>query len=246
MMMMTMLRTKQGSSSNSNNNNNSSSSSSSSSTGASAAAVVTSTKFASCVLDKTQSLEAKYFAGDPATTFHELRRFLFTQGVESMLYTASRLPSGFYGDGCSGLGSSEVICLDNAFYSEFRTVIAVESSQKRIVLNSLVFTIRVFIDSRSDGNNGVMQIVLTHLHDGINELNGIYGSLCGFLTENGWEHHGVSDGESMSGRMSLTSNMVFQSSFTCVHDFTSMYFKLKPILDRNGIAGSYLQIEAPF
>lgn len=203
--------------------------------------------YASRVLDKTQSLETKYFAGDPATTFHELRRFLFTQGVESMLYTASRLPSGF-SDGC-GVGSSEVVCIDNAFYSEFRAVVAIESSERRIVLNSLVFIIRVFIDGRGDGNNGITQIVLTHLHDGIIELNGIYGSLCGFLTENGWEHHGVADGSNMSSsssRISLTSNMVFQSGFTCVHDFTSMYFKLKPILDRNGIAGSYLQIEAPF
>jgi hypothetical protein len=199
---------------------------------------------ASCLLKNTNRVESRYFAGDPATTFHELRRFLFTQGVESMLYTASKLPSGFSSG--PGVVSSEVSCIDNAFYSEFRTMVAIETSEKRVVINSLVLVIRVFIDSSGDGSNGIIQIVLNHLHDGIMELNGIYGDLCDFFKENGWQNHQVSNGAYIADKMSLTSSMVFQSSFTCVHEFTSMYFRLKPVLEMHNVVGCYLQIEGPY
>jgi len=200
---------------------------------------------ASLILEKTNKLEAIYFAGDPATTFHEIRRFLFTQGVDSMLYTASKPPPGF-SEGGVIVSSPGIMCVENAFFSDFRTMVAVESAPKRTVLNTLVFTIRVIINGSGDGNDGLMQIVLNHLHDGIAELNGIYGNLCGFLSENGWEHHGVSDTSCKISNFSLTSNMVYEKRFTCVHDFTSMYYKLKTVLERNGVVGSNLQIERPY
>ena len=200
---------------------------------------------ASLILAKTNKLEAMYFEGDPATTFHELRRFLFSQGVDSMLYTSSRSPPGF-SEGGVIVSSPEIMCVENAFMSEFRTMIAVESTPLRTVLNTLVFTIRVIMNGSGDGNDGFMQIVLNHLHDGIAELNGIYGSLCGFLSESGWEHHGVSDTSCKISNFSLTSNMVYEKRFTCVHDFTSMYYKLKTVLERNGLVGSNLQIERPY
>jgi hypothetical protein len=191
------------------------------------------------VLDQTTKIESKYFAGDPATAFHELRRFLYTQGVDSKLYSSGSLRSN--SDESTATDEYAVQSIDNAFFSEFRTIVAVESSEKRIVLNTLIFVMRVFFDS--SGNGGTVQLVLNHLHDGIFELNDMYGSLCEFLDKNGWESQ--KPGAEVSS-LSLTANMIFQHPFRSVHDFSSMYFKLKPILESHQMVGSHLPIESPF
>lgn len=187
--------------------------------------------------------EKKYFAGDPATMFHELRRFLFSQGVESKLYSASKLPSNRDPSAQTGSAVIGVFNVDNAFFSEFRSMVAVEAAEKRTVINTLIFILRVFIHSEGDGNHGTVQIMLNHLHDAIFDLEEMYSALIGFLSENNWEQHQPS---CESRRLSLTSNMVFQRDFAGVHEFTSMYYKLKPILEFHQMVGSHLPIEAPF
>jgi hypothetical protein len=194
------------------------------------------------VLDKANKLENHFFAGDPATTFHELRRFLFSQGVDSKLYSASKIPSNFQSQSGS-ISAGGVLGIDNAFFSEFRSMVAVESTEKRVVLNTLIFVLRVFMDYGGDGNNGIVQIMLNHLHDGIFELNWVYSPLCEFLKEHNWEQHSASE---QAGYLSLTSNMVFETRFRGVHEFTSMYYKLKPILEYHQMVGSNLPIESPF
>ena len=188
------------------------------------------------VLDKTQQIESKFFAGDPATTFHELRRFLFSHGVDTKLYSHACLrddtPRGSVVD---------IRCTDNAFFSEFRSMVAVESAKKRIVLNALIFTLRVFIDPTGDGNKGSVHIMMNHLHDGIFEMNEMYSALCQFLKENNWEMHSPE-----MVNTSLIDNMIYINSFNTVHDFTAMYWKLEPILERHQMVGSLLPIEAPF
>ena len=197
------------------------------------------TSTALVLLDRANELEKTYFSGDPATTFHELRRFLFTHGVDTKLYSASKVPSSFSGSKTSI--SMEVFSIENAFFSEYRSMVAVETSQKRIVLNTLIFVLRVFITSEGDGNSGTMQIMLNHLHDGIHEMSGMYDALCEFLVENNWETHPVAP-----NKLSLTSNMVYQLPFNGVHQFTSMYWKLEPLLLKHEIVGSNLPIESPF
>ena len=190
------------------------------------------------VLDKTKRIENTFFAGDPATTFHELRRFLFTHGVDTKLYSHACL------DNSTPVGSVvDIRCTNNAFFSEFRSMVAVESAKKRIVLNALIFTLRVFIDPTSDGNRGTMHIMMNHLHDGIFEMNEMYSALCQFLKENNWEVHSP-DNKMVSS--SLIDNMIYTNSFNSVHDFSAMYWKLEPILERHQMVGSLLPIEAPF
>jgi hypothetical protein len=196
-------------------------------------------QMAMVVLDKTGKIESKYFAGDPATAFHELRRFLYTQGVDTKLYSTGSLQGN--SDEITASEEYSVRSIDNAFFSEFRTIVAIESSEKRIVLNTLILVMRVFFDS--SGNGGTVQLMLNHLHDGIFELNGMYGSLCGFLDKNGWESE--KPGAEVSN-FSLTANMIFQHPFRSVHDFSSMYHKLKPILESHQLVGSHLPIESPF
>ena len=191
------------------------------------------------VLGQADKLEKVYFAGDPATTFHELRRFLFMHGVDTKLYSASKVPSGF--SGRSTNITMEVFSIENAFFSEFRSMVAVETAHKRTVLNTLILVLRVFFDSGGDGNSGTVQIMLNHLHDGIHELSDMYSALCGFLVEHKWEQH-----SQLPSRLSLTSNMVFQRSFNGVHDFTSMYWQLEPVLLKHDVVGSNLPIESPF
>lgn len=196
------------------------------------------------VIETAKKCEKKYFAGDPATMFHELRRFLFSQGVDSKLYSAAKLPApSNQFEASSGSLSKGVLSIDNAFFSEFRSMVAVEAAEKRTVINTLIFVLRVFIQSEGDGNTGSVQIVLNHLHDGIFDLEDMYSALLQFLQENHWEQFQPSCNAS---RMSLTSNMVFQREFSGVHDFTSMFFKLKRILDYHQMVGSHLPIEAPF
>jgi hypothetical protein len=192
------------------------------------------------VLSQVDKLETAFFAGDPATTFHELWRFLFMHGVDTKLYSGSKVPSRFSGKS-TNLSMEEVFSIDNAFFSEFRSMIAVETAQKRVVLNTLIFVLRVFFKAEGDGNSGTIQIILNHLHDGIHEVNDIYSSLCEFLVGNRWEQH-----SRPPNRLSLTSNMVFNHPFSGVHEFTSMYWKLEPILMKHGIVGSHLPIESPF
>jgi hypothetical protein len=122
-------------------------------------------------------------------------------------------------------------------------MVAVESAKKRIVLNALIFTLRVFIDPTSDGNRGTMHIMMNHLHDGIFEMNEMYSALCQFLKENNWEVHSP-DIEMVSS--SLIDNMIYTNSFNSVHDFSEMYWKLEPILECHQMVGSLLPIEAPF
>ena len=195
------------------------------------------------VVNTVRRCENKYFAGDPATMFHELRRFLFSQGVDSKLYSGSRMPSII----TSSIGSSSsttvagVFNVDNAFFSEFRSMVAVEAAEKRTVVNTLIFTLRVFIHGDGDGSRGTIQMVLNHLHDSIFDLDDMYSALIGFLTERSWEQH-----QPTCSRLSLTSNMVFERNFAGVHQFTSEYYKLKPILEFHRMVGSHLPIEAPF
>jgi hypothetical protein len=194
------------------------------------------------VIQKASECEKKFFAGDPATMFHELRRFLFFQGVDSKLYSASRLPTAAISSQ-SGSALMGVFSVDNAFFSEFRSMVALESAVKRTVVNTLVFVLRVFIDSEGDGNRGTVQMMLNHLHDGIFELEPKYSALIQFLSENHWEQHQSS---SAGRQLSLTSSMVFQREFSGVHQFASMFHRLKPILEFHQMVGSHLPIEAPF
>jgi hypothetical protein len=194
------------------------------------------TESALVLLKKTDKFERRYFAGDPATTFHELRRFLFMQGVDSKLYSACKLPSRSYPS-----PSLELFSIDNAFFSEFRSMVAVECAKKRTVLNTLIFVLRVFISSDGDGNSGTMQVLLNHLHDGIYELNQMYSPLCQFLNDNHWE-----PSPAAGTGLSLVTEMVFQYPFSGVHEFTSMYFKLQPVLDKYEMVGCNLPIESPF
>jgi hypothetical protein len=195
------------------------------------------------VIQKASACEQKFFAGDPATMFHELRRFLFFQGVDSKLYSASRLPTAAIGSQ-SGSALTGVFSVDNAFFSEFRSMVALESAVKRTVVNTLVFVLRVFIDSQGDGNRGTVQMMLNHLHDGIFELEPMYSALIQFLSENHWEQHQPSG--ACRGQLSLASSMVFQREFSGVHEFASMFHRLKPILEFHQMVGSHLPIEAPF
>lgn len=199
------------------------------------------------VIETAQKCEKKYFAGDPATMFHELRRFLFSQGVDSKLYSVAKLPNNSFSnqigsDSTSSL-SKGVMSVDNAFFSEFRSMVAVEAAEKRTVINTLIFVLRVFIQGGGDGSKGSVQIVLNHLHDGIFDLEDMYSALLQFLEENHWERFQSS---CEASRLSLTSDMVFQREFSGVHEFTSMYFKLKRVLDYHQMVGSHLPIEAPF
>lgn len=187
------------------------------------------------VLNKADTFEKRYFAGDPSTTFHELRRFLFMQGVDSKLYSACKLPGSYSSP------AVELFSIENAFFSEYRSMVAVECAEKRLVLNTLIFVLRVFISNGGDGNSGSMQILLNHLHDGIFELNWMYSPLCQFLQDNHWEQS-----PSSGGGLSLVTEMVYQHPFSGVHEFTSMYFKLKPVLEKYEMVGSNLPIEAPF
>jgi hypothetical protein len=193
------------------------------------------------VLDKAKQIESKYFAGDPSTTFHEIRRFLFTQGVDTKLYSSARVLN--MGERQTSYASSEVKNSNNSFFSEFRSMVAVESAEQRLVLNTLIFVLRVVIDAERDGNSGTVQLLLNHLHDGIFELNDMYSALFQFLDENHWEN--VRPGPEMT-EMSVVSNSVFTWSFSGVHQFTAMYHKLKPILVHHQMVGSNLPIEAPF
>ena len=192
------------------------------------------------ILNQADKIEKTFFAGDPATTFHELRRFLFMHGVDTKLYSAARISSGFSSRSTSI--AMDMFCMDNAFFSEYRAMVAVETTQKRIVLNTLIFILRVFFTEENNGSGGSMQIMLNHLHDGIHELNDMYNTLGEFLVENRWEQQP----REANNRLSLTNNMVFHHPFNGVHDFTSMYWKLEPILLKLGIVGSNLPIEAPF
>lgn len=204
------------------------------------------TSTALTVIKRMQKCEEKYFSGDPATMFHELRRFLFTQGVDSKLYSVTKIPvssSSSSITGQSGNSLKGVSNVDNGFFSEFRSMVAVESAEKRTVVNTLIFSLRVFINSESDGNQGIMQIVLNHLHDGIFDLEDMYSALIKFLYENSWEQ---SPARCEARLLSLTSNMVFERSFSGVHEFTSMYYRLKPVLEFHQMVGSHLPIEAPF
>ena len=194
------------------------------------------------VLDNVSKVEKKFFAGDPGTLFHELRRFLFSQGVDSKLYSSARLPASFTGQSGS-ISSGGVFSIDNAFFSEFWSMVAVESAEKRTVINTLIFVLRVFIKGEGDGNQGTVQVMLNHLHDGIFDLEDMYSALLRFLCENNWEHNKI--GCEIS-RLSLASNMVFQRDFSGEHEFTSMYYKLKPILEYHQMVGSHLPIESPF
>jgi hypothetical protein len=172
------------------------------------------------VLNQADKLETTFFSGDPATTFHELRRFLFTHGVDTKLYSASKVPSGFTTQSKSM--SMGVFSIENAFFSEYRSMVSVETSQKRVVLNTLIFVLRVFFNHEGDGNSGTVQIMLNHLHDGIHELVEMYDALCEFMVENNWVQQ-----SSTGKKLSLTSNMMFQLPFNGVHEFTSMYWKLE-------------------
>lgn len=198
------------------------------------------------VLEKTNALDNKFFAGDPATLFHELRRFLYSQGVESKIFTAAKLPSIMTATGGIQTSTSMkgVYSIDNGFFCEFRSMVAVGSAEKRTVINTLMFVLRVFIDYDGDGNSGKIQILLNHLHDAIFDLDDMHSAMLKFLRENNWEqscipYEGVS-------RMSLASSMIFERSFTGEHEFTSMYYKLKPTLEFHQMVGSHLPIESPF
>jgi hypothetical protein len=193
------------------------------------------------VLDKAKKIESKYFAGDPSTTFHEIRRFLFTQGVDTKLYSSARVLE--MGERPTTYASSEVVNSNNSFFSEFRSMVAVESAEKRLVLNTLIFVLRVVIDSQRDGNSGTVHLLLNHLHDGIFELNDMYSALCQFLDENHWEN--AKPGPEFT-EMSVVSSSIFKWSFSGVHEFTAMYHKLKPVLGYHQMVGSNLPIEAPF
>lgn len=199
------------------------------------------TSTALTVLNQADELETKFFSGDPATTFHELRRFLFTHGVETKLYEGSKVPCGFTSSSKNTGMSTGVFSIENAFFSEYRSMVAVETSQKRIVLNTLIFVFRVFFDHGGDGNSGTVQIMLNHLHDGIHELVEMYDALCEFMVENNWVQ-----ASSTGKKLSLTSNMMFQLPFNGVHEFTSMYWKLEAILFKHGIIGSNLPIVSSF
>ena len=196
------------------------------------------------VIEKTKTFEKKYFAGDPSTLFHELRRFLFCHGIDSKMYSAARIPSSMHASSRGGSSLQEVYSVDNGFFCEFRSMVAVESAEKRTVINTLIFVLRVFIDAEGDGNNGKLQILLNHLHDAIFDLDDMYSALLQFLCENCWEQH-CNMRESQS-RISLASNMVFERSFKGEQEFTSMFYKLKPILEFHQMVGSHLPIESPF
>jgi hypothetical protein len=198
------------------------------------------------VLEKTNALDNKFFAGDPSTLFHELRRFLYTQGVESKVFTAAKLPSIMTATGGIQTSTSMkgVYSIDNGFFCEFRSMVAVGSAEKRTVINTLMFVLRVFIDYDGDGNSGRIQILLNHLHDAIFDLDDMHSAMLKFLRENNWEQSCIPC-ESMS-RMSLVSSMIFERSFTGEHEFTSMFYKLKPILEFHQMVGSHLPIESPF
>ena len=190
------------------------------------------------VLDKTKKLESKYFAGDPATTFHEMRRFLFMQGVETKLYSAARVPDRPN----AGIASMDgkILSVDNAFFGEFRSMVSIQSSEKRLVVNTLIFILRLFFDPRDNGDTGIVQIMLNHLHDGIFELNEIYGTLCRYLDENNWTGHKPS---AELGNSSLTSCMIYQHEFKSIHDFASLFHKLNALLCFHDITGSNLPLE---
>jgi hypothetical protein len=190
------------------------------------------------VLDKTKKLESKYFAGDPATTFHEMRRFLFMQGVETKLYSAARVPAAPNGSIASMDGT--ILSVDNAFFSEFRSMVSYASSERRLVINTLIFILRVFIDPRDNGDTGLVQIMLNHLHDGIFELNEIYGTLCRYLDENNWIGHKPS---ADLGNSSLTSCMIYQHEFKSIHDFSTLFHKLRAFLVFHNLTGSNLPLE---
>jgi hypothetical protein len=199
------------------------------------------------VLEKTNALDNKFFAGDPSTLFHELRRFLYSQGVESKIFTAAKLPSIVTATGGIQTSTSMkgVYSIDNGFFCEFRSMVVVGSAEKRTVINTLMFVLRVFIDYDVDGKSGKIQILLNHLHDAIFDLDDMYSALLQFLCENNWEQPCiVCDGS--SSRMSLVSNMIFERRFKGEHEFTSMYYKLKPILEFHQMVGSHLPIESPF
>ena len=195
------------------------------------------------VIQKTESLRQKFFAGDPSTLFHELRRFLYTQGVESTMYSAARIPSSGTLGGQVGSSMHGVFSVDNGFHCEFRAMVAVESAKERTVINTLIFALRVFIDVDGDGNGGRLQILLNHLHDAIFDLDEMYSALLQFLSDNGWEQHRFSP--ESSSRVSLASNMVFERQFRGEHEFTSMFHQLKPILDFHPMVGSHLPIVSP-
>jgi hypothetical protein len=191
------------------------------------------------VLRQIDNIETALFVNDPATVFHELRRFLYEQGVETMLYSGTKVPSSF--TGASTNMSMEVFSIDNAFFSEFRTMGSIDTSKKRRVVNTLVFTLRVFFATDGDGNSGTIQILLNHLHDGILDQNTVCGDLVGLLNEKGWEQN-----KRLTNRMSLTSNMVFSLPFSGVHDFTRMFFNLEPVLTKHNIVGSNLPTLLPY
>jgi hypothetical protein len=198
------------------------------------------------VIEKTEKLNKKFFAGDPSTLFHELRRFLYSQGVDSKMYSAAQLPSIMTATGRqTGNSMKGVYNIDNGFFCEFRSMVSVGAAEKRTVINTLIFVLRVFIDVDGDGNSGKIQILLNHLHDAIFDLDDMYSALLQFLCENNWEQPCTAcDGS--SSRMSLVSNMIFERHFKGEHEFTSMYYKLKPILEYHQMVGSHLPIESPF
>jgi hypothetical protein len=200
------------------------------------------------VLAKTDALKDKFFAGDPSTLFHELRRFLYSQGVDSKIFTAAKLPSIATATGGVQTGTSTkgFYSIDNGFFSEFRSMVAVGSAEKRTVINTLIFAMRVFIDYDGDGNSGKVQILLNHLHDAIFDLDDMHSAMLQFLCENRWGQPCIACQGGSSSRMSLASNMIFERDFRGEHEFTSMYYKLKPILETHQMVGSHLPIESPF
>ncbi len=191
------------------------------------------------VLEKANNIESKYFAGDPATAFHEIRRFLFMQGVETKLYTAASVPITA-AKSLSMVGSFQSV--DNAFFSEFRAMVPINSSEKWVVLNTLIFILRVFFNPTGDGNHGTVQIMLNHLHDSVFELNDMYGDMCRYMEENNWEGHRPS---AELGNSSLTACMVFKHEFNSVHDFSVLFHKLRPIIDCHRMTGSNLPWDGP-
>ena len=165
---------------------------------------------------------------DPSNTFHELRRYLLSMGIDTRVSNFASIPIPT--DLNQNRGKNKVVnaddlqSVDNSFLFELRRIFHTGST----CVNAVVFLVRVFFDADQCSKSFHMQIVANHKGHGLLEMNEAYHDVIDHLEGNGWTP--VPHSEDI---------YALEKQFGCLYEFKKQFSAIYRLLHMHDILNNH-------
>jgi hypothetical protein len=155
---------------------------------------------------------------DPSNTFHEIRRYLLSLGLETRVgsYASVPLPTAL------ALNADQMHSVDNFVFFEFRRIYRTETS----LVNCTTALCRLFVHGGQDGKSIHLQLILPHKGHGLLEMNAAYHDLIQKL--NDWTP--VPRSKNIMG---------VEKDFESIHDFKAEFAQIHRIMGKHDLLNNH-------